>query len=333
METIRDLARGGRSVVCTIHQPRETIFELFDKLLLLTKGRTSFYGPRSEIGQFMSSAGHGCPQSSAMADFLLDVMTVDTRTKELTETTQAIVDKVQAHYESSALGTDAKVEAEAITLSDSTAADVVVEEEQWNLSWWTEMTLLLARASRKREPLPTENLLEDADGWRRPSNTSVASRRGSLRPSFYADVRHIDDVIAIEGLQERDPRAKNDQDGHLSANIDGVDCRRGLHKRGEGVRPKELARSGGRAVLCDAEPSLYCVADNRAPFPLGETSFQPRAERGRLPRIELLYCKNARRHAALAGIVAAPLHHPVLYGGVERDKWGTILYLHPFPSD
>ena len=34
-------------------------------------------------------------------------------------------------------------------------------------------------------PLATENLLEDTDGC------------GSLRPSMYADVRYIDDVIAF----------------------------------------------------------------------------------------------------------------------------------------
>jgi len=159
METIRDLARGGRSVVCTIHQPRETIFELFDKLLLLTKGRISYYGPRNEIGQFMTSAGHGCPANSTMADFLLDVMTVDTRSKELTAKTQAIVDKVQAVYETSTYGTESKVEAENEKAADfDSSAEVVGYEQQWNLSWWGEFTLLLSRAFKNvtREPKTTK---------------------------------------------------------------------------------------------------------------------------------------------------------------------------------
>ena len=50
-----------------------------------------------------------------------------------------------------------------------------------------EGAIYFTAASRKRETLPTENLLEVTDGC------------GSLRPSMYADVRHIDDVIAIEG--------------------------------------------------------------------------------------------------------------------------------------
>ena len=58
----------------------------------------------------------------------------------------------------------------------------------------------------KEGTLPIENLLEDNGGLRRPPeggrNPSVTSRCGSLRPFIYADVRYIDDVIAIEGKIE-----------------------------------------------------------------------------------------------------------------------------------
>lgn len=39
MGALRDLARNGRTVVCTIHQPRSSIFAMFDQLMLLTDGR------------------------------------------------------------------------------------------------------------------------------------------------------------------------------------------------------------------------------------------------------------------------------------------------------
>jgi ABC-type multidrug transport system ATPase subunit len=111
METVKKLAQGGRAVICSIHQPREKIFELFDKTLLLTKGRTSFYGPRNQIGSFMASCGQVCPEGEVMADFLLDTMTVDTRTQEKTVETQAICDRVQACYEGSNFRMDAQAEA------------------------------------------------------------------------------------------------------------------------------------------------------------------------------------------------------------------------------
>ena len=73
-------------------------------------------------------------------------------------------------------------------------------------------------------PLATKNLFEDTDGLRRPPpskggatrNPSVTSRCGTLRPSIYADVRCIDDVIAIEGQTLFEGlKAFECQDGHV----------------------------------------------------------------------------------------------------------------------
>lgn len=35
MQTLKDLASEGKTVVCSIHQPRSSIFEMFDDLLLV----------------------------------------------------------------------------------------------------------------------------------------------------------------------------------------------------------------------------------------------------------------------------------------------------------
>ncbi|KAJ1403806.1 hypothetical protein B484DRAFT_309781, partial [Ochromonadaceae sp. CCMP2298] len=49
MSAVRNLANQNRTVVCTIHQPSEDTYALFDKLLLLAEGRVIFHGPAKHI--------------------------------------------------------------------------------------------------------------------------------------------------------------------------------------------------------------------------------------------------------------------------------------------
>lgn len=42
--TLRNLARDGRTVIASIHQPSSEVFELFDNLTLLSGGKLIFFG-------------------------------------------------------------------------------------------------------------------------------------------------------------------------------------------------------------------------------------------------------------------------------------------------
>ena len=44
MESMKALAKNGRLVISVIHQPRSSIYEMFDRLLLLSCGRVMFLG-------------------------------------------------------------------------------------------------------------------------------------------------------------------------------------------------------------------------------------------------------------------------------------------------
>jgi ABC-type multidrug transport system ATPase subunit len=45
MQTLKDLAGEGRTVVASIHQPRSSIFAMFDDLVLLSEGSLLYAGP------------------------------------------------------------------------------------------------------------------------------------------------------------------------------------------------------------------------------------------------------------------------------------------------
>jgi ATP-binding cassette subfamily G (WHITE) protein 2 len=90
-EALKELAdRGECTVMCTIHQPQPTIFELFDNLILMKLGTIVYQGPASKTEAFLEQMGFPCPPDSAIADHLLDVInpyneegsTVDDRVKE-----------------------------------------------------------------------------------------------------------------------------------------------------------------------------------------------------------------------------------------------------------
>jgi ABC-type multidrug transport system ATPase subunit len=44
MGLLGSLARQGKTVICTIHQPSSQLFSAFDRLLLIAEGRTAYLG-------------------------------------------------------------------------------------------------------------------------------------------------------------------------------------------------------------------------------------------------------------------------------------------------
>lgn len=55
--TLKQLASAGHTVVCSIHQPRSSIFGLFDDLLLLSEGRCVYSGPAEEALPYFEQVG------------------------------------------------------------------------------------------------------------------------------------------------------------------------------------------------------------------------------------------------------------------------------------
>lgn len=51
------LSRRGRTIIFSIHQPRFTIFKLFDRLSLLAAGRTVYHGEAADALTYFKSIG------------------------------------------------------------------------------------------------------------------------------------------------------------------------------------------------------------------------------------------------------------------------------------
>eukprot|EP01137_Pigoraptor_chileana_P022974 Opistho-2@88542 len=76
VELISELASSGsRTIIYSIHQPRSNIYKLFDKLLLLSEGRTVWFGNAHEALPFIEkSTNTVCDGQTNPADYFLDVV-------------------------------------------------------------------------------------------------------------------------------------------------------------------------------------------------------------------------------------------------------------------
>lgn len=64
-------------VIASIHQPSTSTFNVFDKLLLLSGGKTHYFGPLRAVTPYYESIGHPVPVHMNPAEFLLDQVNVD----------------------------------------------------------------------------------------------------------------------------------------------------------------------------------------------------------------------------------------------------------------
>ncbi|RUS86344.1 hypothetical protein EGW08_005929 [Elysia chlorotica] len=76
---LRKLSRKGRTIIFSIHQPRFSIYRLFDNLLLLSQGVTVYHGPARQALDFFQTQGFTCQEHNNPPDFFLDVINGDLR--------------------------------------------------------------------------------------------------------------------------------------------------------------------------------------------------------------------------------------------------------------
>jgi len=71
VQNLSYLAKRGKTVVCTIHQPSSDIFEMFDNLYLVVEGRTAFFGSPLQAKEFFESVNLVLPPNYNPADYYI----------------------------------------------------------------------------------------------------------------------------------------------------------------------------------------------------------------------------------------------------------------------
>jgi len=83
MESMKLLAVNNIIIVAVIHQPRSSIFQLFDQLMLLSDGRLVYFGAASRCIQHFNSMQYYCPTLFNPADYFLDLLSVNVKSASL----------------------------------------------------------------------------------------------------------------------------------------------------------------------------------------------------------------------------------------------------------
>jgi ABC-type multidrug transport system ATPase subunit len=83
MLEIKRVARDERLIIlCTIHQPSTKVYNGFDQVMILSKGREAFSGNVKDAAPYFEEIGHPIPPSTNPAEHFLDLVNPDFSTSE-----------------------------------------------------------------------------------------------------------------------------------------------------------------------------------------------------------------------------------------------------------
>nr|XP_034180076.1 ATP-binding cassette sub-family G member 4 [Osmia lignaria]XP_034180077.1 ATP-binding cassette sub-family G member 4 [Osmia lignaria] len=71
---LQSLAKAGRTIVCTIHQPSAVVYELFDNVYLLAEGKCMYEGATNNTIAYFASIGLNCPKYHNPADYMIEAV-------------------------------------------------------------------------------------------------------------------------------------------------------------------------------------------------------------------------------------------------------------------
>lgn len=101
MKKLKDVAiRHQRCIITSIHQPRTSLFEMFDDVMILSKGESVYFGSRHDALNEFAKHGCACPSNVNPADFVIDTVVSSEMAATGIEVDASVVEGVAALKES-----------------------------------------------------------------------------------------------------------------------------------------------------------------------------------------------------------------------------------------
>lgn len=198
--TLWGLARGGRTVITTIHQPSSRLYRMFDKVVVLSEGSPIYSGQAGRVMDYFGSIGYA-PGFSFMnpADFLLDLangIATDIKQDDQQEFHGRLdhlddQNSIKQHLVSSYkknIYPALKAEIHGNHTDSVRNSSSRGSENEWITSWWEQFKVLLSRGLKERKH-------ESYSGLRIFQVMSVAILSGLLW--WHSDPSNIQDQIGL----------------------------------------------------------------------------------------------------------------------------------------
>ncbi|KAF5479092.1 hypothetical protein F2P56_005595 [Juglans regia] len=156
---LQGLAKAGRTIITTIHQPSSRMFHMFDKILLISEGYPVYYGKARESMEYFSSLRFIPEIPMNPAEFLLDLAAGQVsdinvpgdflETRGSPDSEKAIIEFLQLKYKTQ-LEPKEKEENHKTTKTSEHLQLAIQVKRDWTMTWWEQFMVLSKRTFRER---------------------------------------------------------------------------------------------------------------------------------------------------------------------------------------
>ncbi|XP_027063484.1 ABC transporter G family member 26 [Coffea eugenioides] len=159
LQILQRLAKAGRTIVTTIHQPSSRIFHMFDKVLLIAQGYPLYCGKAREAVEYFSSLRFIPEMAMNPAEFLLELaagqlddisVPEDLPAPQGTAEYERIVIRFLRHKFKVQLEPKEKNENHNMSKVSEQLRVAIQIKKDWTLTWMDQFMILLKRTYRER---------------------------------------------------------------------------------------------------------------------------------------------------------------------------------------